>query len=185
MSGWYGFVAGFTARTGNLESMISPSGKRLWSLALSAFCLALLSSHAQTVAKPPVKTPASGGISIPGPNAIRYEDGTDQQDRLIDRFMGDRRNSMPRHEHGSLVFRDILSHGNNLTPPQPGAVLQAANFVAYGRLQPNDVTTSEKLDGEQEVYYIDGGVGEITVGGKQLRCIKTFPSSCPRVLNSP
>jgi mannose-6-phosphate isomerase-like protein (cupin superfamily) len=64
------------------------------------------------------------------------------------------------------VLRDILSHGNNLTPPQPGAVLQAASFVAYGRLQPNDITASEKLEGQQEVYYIDGGVGEITGSGK-------------------
>src|ERR1700691_1169992 len=146
--------------------MISPSGKRFSSLALSFFGMALLSGYAQTVAKPPVKTPASGGNSFPGPNAIRYEDGADLQDRLIDRFMGDWHDSMPRHEHGSLVLRDILTHGNNLTPPQPGAVLQATNFVAYGRLQPRDVTTSEKLDGEQELYYIDGGTGEITAGGK-------------------
>ena len=146
--------------------MISASGKHLSSLALSFFGMALLSGYAQTVAKPPVKTPASGGNSFPGPNAIRYEDGAGLQDRLIDRFMGDWHDSMPRHEHGSLVLRDILSHGDNLTPPQPGAVLQATNFVAYGRLQPRDVTTSEKLDGQQEVYYIDGGAGEITAGGK-------------------
>lgn len=146
--------------------MISVSGKHFYPLALSFFGVALLSGYAQTVAKPPVKTPASGGNSFPGPNAIRYEDGTDLQDRLIDRFMGDWHDSMPRHEHGSLVLRDILSHGNNLTPPQPGAVLQAANFVAYGRLQPRDITTAEKLDGVQEVYYIDGGTGEISAGGK-------------------
>ncbi len=146
--------------------MISPSGKRLGSLVLSVFAVAIASGYAQTVAKPPVKTPASGGNSFPGPNAIRYEDGPGLQDTLIDRFMGDWHDSMPRHEHGSLVLRDILSHGNNLTPPQPGAVLQAANFVAYGRLQPNDITTSDKLEGQQELYYIDGGVGEITGSGK-------------------
>ncbi len=146
--------------------MISPSGKRLGSLALSVFGIALLSSHAQTVAKPPVKTPATGGNSFPGPNAIRYEDGTDREDTLIDKFMGDWHDSMPRHEHGSLVLRDILTHGNNLTPPQPGAVLQATNFVSYGRLQPRDVTTSEKLEGQQEVYYVESGEGDITAGGK-------------------
>ena len=41
--------------------MISASGKRFSSLALSFFGMALLSGYAQTVAKPPVKTPASGG----------------------------------------------------------------------------------------------------------------------------
>src|SRR5271170_4099554 len=142
------------------------SGRRLGSLALLLVGVTTFSGFAQVVAKAPVKTPASGGNSFPGPNAIRYEDGADLQDRLIDRFMGDWHDSMPRHEHGSLVLRDILTHGNNLTPPQPGAVLQATNFVAYGRLQPRDVTTSEKLDGEQEVYYIDGGTGEISSGAK-------------------
>jgi len=141
-------------------------GKHIRSLALPLFGMALLSSYAQVVSKPPVKTPATGGNSFPGPNAIRYEDGTDQQDRLIDRFMGDWHYSTPRHEHGSLVLRDILTHGDNLAPPQPGAVLQAANFVAYGRMQPSDSTTSEKLEGQQEVYYIDGGTGEISAGGK-------------------
>src|ERR1700721_1368990 len=134
------FAGGLTARTRNPESMISPSGRRLGSLALSAFGMVLLSRHAQPVAKPPVKTPASGGNSFPGPNAIRYEDGTDQEDRLIDKFLGNWHASMARHEHGSLVLRDILTHGNNLNPPQPGAVLQATNFVSYGRLQPGDAT---------------------------------------------
>jgi mannose-6-phosphate isomerase-like protein (cupin superfamily) len=146
--------------------MISSSGKRFGLLASPVLAIAMVSVHAQVVPKPPVSTPASGGNSFPGPNAIRYEDATGLQDRLIDRFMGDWHDSMPRHEHGSLVLRDILSHGSNLNPPQPGAVLQAVNFVAYGRLQPNDITTSEKLEGQQEVYYVDGGTGEITAGGK-------------------
>jgi mannose-6-phosphate isomerase-like protein (cupin superfamily) len=151
---------------GELGVMIASSGKRLGSLALMLFGMVLFPGYAQTVAKPPVKTPASGGNSFGGPNEIRYEAGRDPQDRRIDRFIGDWHDSMPRHEHGSLVLRDILTHGDNLTPPQPGAVLQAANFVAYGRLQPRDVTTSEKLSGQQEIYYIDGGTGEITAGGK-------------------
>lgn len=144
--------------------MISVCGKSLGSLALPFFGLSLLSG--QVVAKPPVTTPASGGNSFPGPNAIVYEDGTDPQDKLIDRFIGDWHDSMPRHEHGSLILRDILTRGSNLAPIQPGAVLENANFVAYGRLQPRDITTSEKLEGMQEVYYIDGGTGEISSGGK-------------------
>jgi mannose-6-phosphate isomerase-like protein (cupin superfamily) len=157
--------------------MISPSGNRLGLLALSLVVLS--SGYAQVVAKPPVKTPASGGNSFPGPNAIRYEDGTDQQPRLIDKFIGDWHDSTPRHEHGSLVLRDILTHGNNLNPPQPGAVLQATNFVAYGRLQPRDVTTPEKLEDQQEIYYIDGGAGEITAGGKTAQLHKDIAVFVP------
>jgi mannose-6-phosphate isomerase-like protein (cupin superfamily) len=144
--------------------MISSRAKISVYFALPFFGLSLLS--AQVVAKPPVTTPASGGNSFPGPNAIVYEDGLDRQDRLIDRFMGDWHDSLPRHEHGSLILRDILTRGSNLAPPQPGAILENANFLAYGRLQPRDITTTEKLEGMQEVYYIDGGAGEITAGGK-------------------
>ncbi len=163
--------------------MISSSGNRLSFLSLPLLGIALFSGHAQTVAKPPVKTPASGGNSFAGPNDIRYRDGRDPQDRRIDRFIGDWHDSMPRHEHGSLVLRDILRHGDNLTPPQPGAVLEAANFVAYGRLQPNDVTTSEKLDGQQEIYYIDGGTGEVTAGGKTAQLHKDIAFFVPEGLD--
>jgi mannose-6-phosphate isomerase-like protein (cupin superfamily)/uncharacterized cupin superfamily protein len=144
--------------------MNSVCAKYLGSLAMPILGVTLAS--AQVVAKPPVSTPASGGNSFPGPNAIVYEDGMDPQEFLIDRFMGDWHDSLPRHEHGSLILRDILTHGSNLAPPQPGAVLENVNFLAYGRLQPRDITTNEKLEGMQEVYYIDGGTGEITSGGK-------------------
>jgi mannose-6-phosphate isomerase-like protein (cupin superfamily) len=160
--------------------MILFSGKRLGSSLLPLVCLALSSSYAQTVAKPPVKTPASGGNSFAGPNDIRYRDSRDPQDRRIDRFMGDWHSAMPRHEHGSLILRDILTRGDNLTPPQPGAVLQATNFVAYGRLQPSDVTTTEKLDGQQEIYYIDGGTGEINSGGKTAQLHKDIAVFMPQ-----
>ncbi len=162
--------------------MILSSAKRLTLLAFSLCSVALIPCVAQTVAKPPVKTPATGGNSFSGPDAIRYETGRDPQDRRIDRFMGDWHDSTPRHEHGSLVLRDILTHGNNLNPPQPGAVLQAANFVAYGRLQPRDVTTTDKLDGQQEIYYIDGGTGEITAGGKTATLHKDIAVFMPQGL---
>jgi mannose-6-phosphate isomerase-like protein (cupin superfamily) len=81
-------------------------------------------------------------------------------------FMGDWRDSMPRHVFGSLVLRDILTHGDNYAPPQPGAILQAANYLAYGRLQPRDSTVPTTLDHEQIVYYFIAGSGEIAAGGK-------------------
>jgi mannose-6-phosphate isomerase-like protein (cupin superfamily) len=81
-------------------------------------------------------------------------------------FMGDWRDSMPRHILGSLVLRDILTRGDNFAPPQPGAILQAANYLAYGRLQPRDSTVPSRLEREQMVYYVVGGTGEISAGGK-------------------
>ena len=138
----------------------------------SAFltCLLLgmvsLSAKGQTPAKPPVTTPAAGGNSFSGPTTIRYEAVRDVQDKRIDMFFGDWQDAKPRHEDGSLVLRDILTRGNNLTPPEPGAVLQATNFLAYGRLQPRDATPPITLEGQQQVFYVDGGAGKITAGGK-------------------
>jgi mannose-6-phosphate isomerase-like protein (cupin superfamily) len=121
---------------------------------------------AQVVAKPPVTTPSAGGNSFDGPGDVRYQADRDVQDRRIDMFIGDWRDSMPRHAFGSLVLRDILIRGDNFAPPQPGAILQAANYLAYGRLQPRDSTTPSRLEHEQIVYYIVGGTGEIAAGGK-------------------
>jgi mannose-6-phosphate isomerase-like protein (cupin superfamily) len=137
-------------------------------IAILIFCMRLFPAAAQTIVHPPVKTNGSGGNTYDGPEFIRYAATRDIQDRRIDLFMGDWRDSMPRHEHGSLVLRDVLTRGDNFSPLQKGAVLQSANFLAYGRLQPRDVTTTEKLAGQQEVYYIDGGAGEITGGGRTV-----------------
>jgi mannose-6-phosphate isomerase-like protein (cupin superfamily) len=81
-------------------------------------------------------------------------------------FFGDWRHSMPRHVYGSLVLRDILTRGDNFNPPQPGAILEAANFVAYGRLAAYNSTTPMRLQHEQNVFYVVGGMGEITSQGK-------------------
>jgi mannose-6-phosphate isomerase-like protein (cupin superfamily) len=138
------------------------------SLAFLVFCARLLPAIAQTIVHPPVKTNGSGGNTYDGPQFIRYAETRDTQDKRIDLFMGDWRESMPRHEHGSLVLRDVLTRGDNFSPPQRGAVLQSANFLAYGRLQPSDCTTLAKLEGEQEVYYVLDGNGDITAGGRTV-----------------
>jgi mannose-6-phosphate isomerase-like protein (cupin superfamily) len=141
-------------------------GKSLALLALPLFGMATLPAVAQVAAKPPVKTPSAGGNSFDGPGDVRYRAGRDAQDRRIDMFIGDWRDSMPRHAYGSLVLRDILTRGDNYAPPQPGAILQAANFLAYARLQAGNSTTPSTLTREQNVFYVTGGSGEITGGGK-------------------
>ncbi|MGH9431479.1 MAG: cupin domain-containing protein [Terriglobia bacterium] len=110
-------------------------------------------------------TPASGGNSYEGPQFIRYST-RNTEDRLIDMFFGDWHESMPRFEHGSLVLRDILTHGDNYDPPEKAAVLQYANWVSYGTLAPYASTTPSRLEGEQRILYFVGGNGEITAGGE-------------------
>ena len=44
----------------------------------------------------------------------------------------------------------------------------AANYVAYGRLAAHNSTVPTALQHEQNVFYIVGGSGEITAGGKTV-----------------
>ena len=147
---------------------------RNYACSLAPFLLgaALLPACAQTPAKPPVKTPSTGGNSFNGPGDVRYQPSRDVEERRIDMFIGDWRDSMPRHAYGSLVLRDILTRGDNYAPPQPGAVLMAANYVAYGRLAAHNSTVPTALQHEQNVFYIVGGTGEITAGGKTVELRK-------------
>jgi mannose-6-phosphate isomerase-like protein (cupin superfamily) len=141
------------------------------SLTVGTLVFTLLSlATAQT--PPPssgTKNAINGINSYPGPEFVKYAADREPHDRRIDMFIGDWHGSMPRFEHGSLVLRDILTHGDNFAPPQKGAVLHAANFFAYGRLAPGAWTTPSKLDGQQEIYYILGGQGEITAGGDSAK----------------
>ena len=43
-----------------------------------------------------------------------YTPGVDPD---IDMFIGNWRESMPKHSHGSLVERDILTKGDSMNPP--------------------------------------------------------------------
>src|SRR5271170_1886829 len=132
---------------------------------------------------PPVpsgtKNAINGINSYPGPEFVRYAKEREPQDRRIDLFINDWQGSLPRSEHGSLVLRDILIRGDNFAPPQKSAVLRAANFLAYGRLAAGAWTTPERLVGQQEVYYVLGGEGEITAGGDSAKLRKDIAVFMP------
>ncbi len=143
-----------------------------------------LTSLAVAQTTPP---PASSGTanaingidSYPGPGLVKYQNTPDPMNRRIDMFIGDWRDSMPRVEHGSLILRDILTKGDNFDPAEMGAALHFTNFFAYGRLAPGAWTTPSKLDGQQEIYYILGGEGEITAGGDTAKLHKNIAVLMP------
>ncbi|MFC1692010.1 cupin domain-containing protein [Candidatus Latescibacterota bacterium] len=89
---------------------------------------------------------------------------TPGKDANIDMFIGSWKDSMPRHSHGSLVERDILTKGNALNPTQKGAVLEYVNRFVYATLDTHAMTTPTTLDGEQEIFYIISGKGTISAG---------------------
>ena len=96
-------------------------------------------------------------------------------DPNIDMFMGSWKESMPRHSHGSLIERDILTRGDQLNPPRKAAVLEWVKRFAHATLPENASTIPVTLSGEQEVFYILTGAGELTAGGKTYAL---YPGIC-------
>ena len=91
-----------------------------------------------------------------------YRPGVDPD---IDLYMNSWKNSEPRMVRGSLVVQDILTRGDNLNPPEKGAVLYYTKRFVHGALPPGAETTTVKLEREQEVYYILSGEGTIATKG--------------------
>jgi mannose-6-phosphate isomerase-like protein (cupin superfamily) len=159
----------------------------MWQRAAAAFLtVSALILDLPSLAMAQATAPSSGtknainGInSYPGPEFVRYGKQREPQDRRIDLFISGWQGSLPRFEHGSLVLRDILIRGDNFAPSQKSAVLRAANFFAYGQLAPGNWTTPSKLEGQQEVYYVLGGEGEITAGGDTAKLRKDMAVLMP------
>lgn len=84
----------------------------------------------------------------------------------IDFYFGDWHNATPRTVRGSLEERDILTRGDAANPTQKGAVLRYMNSYTYDTLAPQASTKPTKLDGQQEVYYVESGQGTMTAGGQ-------------------
>lgn len=82
----------------------------------------------------------------------------------IDMYVGNWKESMPYHTHGSLVERDILTKGDPENPPARGAVLAYVNRFTYATLDAYASTTPITLKDEQEIFYIITGKGTISTG---------------------
>ncbi|MFC1693211.1 cupin domain-containing protein [Candidatus Latescibacterota bacterium] len=91
---------------------------------------------------------------------------TPGKDADIDMYLSSWKESMPRHTHGSLVERDILTRGDPMNPPSRGAVLVYINHFSYATLDAHASTAPTALEGQQEVFYINSGKGIIKAGGK-------------------
>lgn len=156
------------------------NAKRVSILTLGLCLASCYLAKAQVVAHPSVATGASGGNHFATPGDVIYPPHRDSQDRRIDMFFGDWQESMPRSAFGSLVLRDILTRGDNLSPPAKGAVLQCANFLSYGRLPAHASTVPSTLSNSQEVFYVMGGDGEIASGEKKFALHKDIAILMPQ-----
>ena len=86
----------------------------------------------------------------------------------IDLYFGDWHASPSRITHGTLEERDILTRGDRLNPTQKSAVLRFINSYAYAMLAPHASTKAERLDGQQEIYFVQSGKGIARAGGQSV-----------------
>ena len=70
--------------------------------------------------------------------------------------------------HGELEERDILTRGDALNPAQKGAVLRFINSYAYATLAPYASTKIERLEGQQEIYFVQSGQGTAHASGQSV-----------------
>jgi mannose-6-phosphate isomerase-like protein (cupin superfamily) len=86
----------------------------------------------------------------------------------IDLYFGDWRTSPSRIAHGTLEERDILTRGDAMNPTQKGAVLRFINSYAYATLAPRASTKAERLEGRQEIYFVQSGKGMARGNGQSV-----------------
>jgi mannose-6-phosphate isomerase-like protein (cupin superfamily) len=86
----------------------------------------------------------------------------------IDLYLGDWHTSSPRMTHGGLEERDILTRGDTMNPAQKGAVLRFISSYAYGTLGPHASTKTERLEGQQEIYFVQSGQGTAHAGAQSV-----------------
>jgi mannose-6-phosphate isomerase-like protein (cupin superfamily) len=84
----------------------------------------------------------------------------------IDAYFADWHNATPRTVRGALQERDILTKGDPANPTHKGALLRFMNAYTYDTLAAQASTTPTKLDGQQEIYFVESGEGTITAGGQ-------------------
>ena len=84
----------------------------------------------------------------------------------IDLYFGDWHKSTPHTNKGALEERDIFTRGDALNPAQKGAVLRAIHSYTYATLAPHASSKATRLDGQQEIYFIQSGHGTATAAGQ-------------------
>ncbi|MBA7576432.1 hypothetical protein ES708_18273 [subsurface metagenome] len=87
-----------------------------------------------------------------------------------DLFMSSWKESMPRHSHGNLIERDMLtpSEGDPLHPATRGAVLRYVKRLSHAILPAHETTSPFMPVGEQEIIYIDTGNGILNAGSQSI-----------------
>lgn len=96
----------------------------------------------------------------------------------IDNYFSDWHASTPR-TNGALTERDIYTRGDPHNPAHGGAVLQFLNAYTYDTLEPHSSTKATRLQGQQEVYFVESGRGTATAGGQTVELYRNIAILVP------
>jgi hypothetical protein len=101
----------------------------------------------------------------------------------IDLYFGDWHTSSPSMTHGALEERDILTRGDAMNPAKKGAVLRFLNSYVYATLASHASTKAGRLDGQQEIYFVQSGNGTAHAGGQAVDLHRNVAVLIPAGLN--
>jgi mannose-6-phosphate isomerase-like protein (cupin superfamily) len=96
----------------------------------------------------------------------------------IDSYFSDWHASAAR-TNGPLTEHDIFTRGDPHNPAHSGAVLQFLNSYTYDSLAPHSSTKAKRLQGQQEVYFVESGHGTATAGGQTVELYRNIAILVP------
>jgi mannose-6-phosphate isomerase-like protein (cupin superfamily) len=81
--------------------------------------------------------------------------------------------------HGSLEERDIFTRGDAQNPARKGAVLRYVNSYAHATLAPRASIMPTRLEGQQEIYFVESGHGTVKAGGQMVDLFRNIAILMP------
>jgi mannose-6-phosphate isomerase-like protein (cupin superfamily)/uncharacterized RmlC-like cupin family protein len=94
-------------------------------------------------------------------------------------YFGDWHAATPRTTQGSLVERDIFTRGDPQNPRHRGEVLRFINSYSYATLAPHTSTKATRLEGQQEIVFVDSGRGIAKAAGQAVELYRNIAVLIP------
>lgn len=97
----------------------------------------------------------------------------------IDLYFADWHSHSPQTIRGGMQVRDIFTRGDAKAPTQKGAVLRFVNSYVYATVPAHGATQATRLDGQQEIYFVESGRGTVTAAGQTSELFRNIAILVP------
>ena len=84
-----------------------------------------------------------------------------------------------RARYVDRLWNKTFYPGDATHPTKKGALLRYVNSYAYATLAANASTTATRLDGQQEIYFVESGRGTVTAGGQTAELFQNIAVLMP------